>query len=89
MDEKMSRRIDPIGGRAGGLCERAAGWTGLPPGTPAVVANVDAHVSAPAVGCIAPGEFVVIMGTSNCQILLGDHLVSAARADYWGLYRLR
>ena len=70
----MSRRIDAIGGRAGGLCERAAGWTGLLPGTPVAVANVDAHVSAPAVGCIAPGELVVIMGTSNCHILLGDRL---------------
>ena len=76
VDEKMSRRIDAIGGRAGGLGERAAGWTGLLPGTPVAVANVDAHVSAPAVGCVAPGELVVIMGTSNCHILLGDRLVS-------------
>jgi L-ribulokinase len=38
------------------------------------VANVDAHVSAPAVGCIEPGTLVVIMGTSNCHILLGDRL---------------
>ena len=75
VDEKMSRRIDPIGGRAGGLCARAAGWTGLLLGTPVAVANVDAHVSAPAVGCISPGEFVAIMGTSNCDILLGDRLV--------------
>ena len=76
VDEKMSRRIDPIGGRAGGLGERAAAWTGLLPGTPVAVANVDAHVSAPAVGCVAPGELVVIMGTSNCHILLGDRLAS-------------
>jgi L-ribulokinase len=76
VDDKMSRRIDPIGGRAGGLGERAAGWTGLLPGTPVAVANVDAHASAPAVGCIATGELVVIMGTSNCHVLLGDQLVS-------------
>jgi L-ribulokinase len=74
VDEKMSRRVDAIGGRAGGIDERAAAWTGLLPGTPVAVANVDAHVSAPAVGCIAPGELVVIMGTSNCHILLGDRL---------------
>ncbi len=74
VDEKMSRRIDAIGGRAGGIDERAAAWTGLLPGTPVAIANVDAHVSAPAVGCIAPGELVVIMGTSNCHILLGDRL---------------
>ena len=76
VDEKMSRRIDPIGGRAGGVSERAAAWTGLLPNTPVAVANVDAHVSAPAVGCVAPGELVVIMGTSNCHILLGDRLAS-------------
>jgi L-ribulokinase len=76
VDQKMSRRIDAIGERAGGLSERAAAWTGLLPGTPVAVANVDAHVSAPAVGCVAPGELVVIMGTSNCHILLGDRLAS-------------
>ena len=32
-------------------------------------------MSAPAVGCVAPGDLVVIMGTSNCHILLGDRLV--------------
>jgi L-ribulokinase len=74
VDEKMSRRILPIGSRAGGLCERAAGWTGLRPGTAVAVANVDAHVSAPAVTVTAPGTMVAIMGTSICHILLGDEL---------------
>jgi L-ribulokinase len=74
VDEKLSRRIDQIGERAGGVDQRAAAWTGLPPGTPVAVANVDAHVSAPAVGCIEPGAMTVIMGTSNCHILLGDRL---------------
>jgi L-ribulokinase len=74
VDEKMSRRIDSIGGRAGGLDERAAAWTGMRPGTPVAIANVDAHVSAPAVGGIEPGTMTVIMGTSNCHILLGDRL---------------
>jgi L-ribulokinase len=71
VDEKMSRRIVPIGSRAGGLCDRAAGWTGLLPGTPVAVANVDAHVSAPAATVTKPGTMVIIMGTSNCHILLG------------------
>ena len=74
VDDKMSRRIDTIGGRAGGIDARAAAWTGLRPGTPVAVANVDAHVSAPAVGCIEPGTMTVIMGTSNCHILVGDRL---------------
>ena len=76
IDEKMSRRIAPIGSRAGALCERAAAWTGLRAGTPVAVANVDAHVSAPAATVTDPGTMVVIMGTSNCHILLGEELVS-------------
>ena len=32
--EKMSRALRPPGGRAGGLCEQAAAWTGLRAGTP-------------------------------------------------------
>jgi L-ribulokinase len=72
VDEKLSRRIVPLGSRAGGLCERAAAWTGLRPGTPVAVANVDAHVSVPAAGVTEPGALVIIMGTSNCHILLGD-----------------
>jgi L-ribulokinase len=74
VDEKMSRVLAPLGGRAGGLCERAAAWTGLLPGTPVAVANVDAHVSVPAVGVTAPGRFVAIMGTSTCDVLLGSEL---------------
>ncbi len=74
VDEKMVRGVVPIGGRAGGLSERAAAWTGLAPGTPVAVANVDAHVSAPAVGVTEPGTMVAIMGTSICHILLGAGL---------------
>jgi len=76
VDEKMSRRIVSIGERAGGLTGRAAEWTGLLPGTPVAVANVDAHVSAPAVTVTAPGTLVAIMGTSICHILLGDELAT-------------
>ena len=72
VDEKMSRLISPIGDRAGGLSAQAAEWMGLLPGTAVAVANVDAHVSAPAVGVTEPGTLVIIMGTSNCHILLGE-----------------
>jgi L-ribulokinase len=72
VDEKMSRELAPLGARAGGLSERAAAWTGLRPGTAVAVANVDAHVSAPAVMVIEPGTLVAIMGTSTCHILLGE-----------------
>ena len=68
----MSRTIVPIGGRAGGLTEQAAGWTGLRPGTAVAVANVDAHVSVPAATVTAPGTLVAIMGTSICHVVLAD-----------------
>jgi L-ribulokinase len=76
VDEKMSRDVVPIGDRAGGLSAQAAAWTGLREGTAVAVANVDAHVSAPAAGVTEPGTMVAIMGTSICHILLGDQLVT-------------
>jgi L-ribulokinase len=72
VDEKMSREIVPLGTRAGRLTEQAAAWTGLNAGTPVAVANVDAHVSAPAATVTEPGTMVAIMGTSICHILLGE-----------------
>jgi L-ribulokinase len=77
VDEKMSRTIYPIGERAGGLTEQAAGWTGLKPGTAVAVANVDAHVSVPAVTVTEPGRMVMVMGTSTCHLVLSEeeHIV--------------
>ena len=72
VDEKMSRQIDLLGQKAGGLSDRAAKWTGLLPGTAVAVANVDAHVSAPASTVTKPGTLVAIMGTSTCHIILAD-----------------
>jgi L-ribulokinase len=71
VDEKMSRRIRPIGERAGGLTPQAARWTGLEPGTAVAIANVDAHVSVPAATVTEPGRMVMIMGTSICHMVLG------------------
>ncbi len=72
---RMSTALAPPGTSAGGLCERAAEWTGLRPGTPVAVANVDFHASVPAATVTEPGTLVSIMGTSNGLMLLGDRLV--------------
>ena len=72
VDDKMSRAVVPIGQVAGRLSERAAAWTGLPPGTAVAVANVDAHVSVPAATVTRPGTLVAIMGTSICHVVLAD-----------------
>jgi L-ribulokinase len=74
VDSKMSRDFAPLGGCAGNLTKQAAGWTGLRVGTPVAVANVDAHVTVPAVTVTGPGRMVMIMGTSTCHMLVGDGL---------------
>ena len=72
IDEKMSRNIYSIGEKAGELTPQAAEWTGLRPGTAVAIANVDAHVSVPAVTVTEPGRMVMIMGTSICHMVLGE-----------------
>ncbi len=69
--DKLKRVISPIGDRAGGLTAQAARWTGLKPGTPVAVANVDAHVCVPAATVTGPGRMVAILGTSTCHMVLG------------------
>jgi L-ribulokinase len=74
VDEKMSRDVVSIGDKAGELSEEAAAWTGLRPGTAVAVANVDAHVSVPAATVTEPGRMVIVMGTSNCHMVLGERI---------------
>ena len=71
----MSRDILPLGSKAGGLTEEAARWTGLRPGTAVAVGNVDAHATVPAAQATDPGVMTIIMGTSNCHMVLGTELV--------------
>ncbi|MCL4876356.1 MAG: ribulokinase [Anaerolineae bacterium] len=74
VETRMKAPLAPLGGRAGDLTEEAARWTGLRPGIAVAVANVDAHVTAPAAGVIEPGRMVMIMGTSTCHMVMGDSL---------------
>lgn len=72
VDEKLSREIHSIGEKAGEITEKAAAFSGLPVGCAVAVANVDAHVSVPALGICESGNMLMIMGTSTCHIHLGD-----------------
>lgn len=72
IDEKMSRDIASIGGRAGVITADAAALTGLRSGTPVAVANVDAHVSVPAATVVSPGSLVAVMGTSTCHVAVAE-----------------
>jgi len=71
VDEKMSRDIMPMGGKAGELTAAMAAKIGLTPGTAVAVANVDAHVAVPAATVTKEGTMVAIMGTSTCHMVLG------------------
>ncbi|MEV6320667.1 ribulokinase [Nocardia sp. NPDC051787] len=71
---KLVHPLSPLGGRAGGLTERAAGWTGLRPGIAVAVGNVDAHVTAPAAQAVGNGQLLAVMGTSTCHVMNSDHL---------------
>jgi len=72
VDDKMSADIEFLGDKAGTICEDAAEWTGLKVGTAVAVGNVDAHVSVPAATVTGPGSMVIIMGTSNCHMILSE-----------------
>ncbi len=74
IDDKMTRDFAELGSRAGGLTSAMAAATGLKEGTAVAVANVDAHVTAPAVKATDPGIMVMIMGTSTCHIMSGTEL---------------
>ena len=69
VDEKIGREFAELGDKAGGLTAEMAQKMGLPAGIAVAVANVDAHVTAPAVKATAPGVMVMVMGTSTCHIL--------------------
>jgi L-ribulokinase len=71
---KLEWPIGELGARAGGLSAEAAGWTGLPEGIAVAVGNVDAHVTAAAGNALAPGQLVMIMGTSTCHVMNGTEL---------------
>jgi L-ribulokinase len=71
VEEKLTTDFYPLGSCAGGLKREMAQATGLRPGTPVAVGNVDAHVGVPACGVVEPGRMVMMMGTSLCHMLIG------------------
>lgn len=72
VEEKLAKDLYPLGTKAGEINEKSSKLTGLNIGTAVCVGNVDAHVSMPAVGITEPGKMLMIIGTSTCDILLGN-----------------
>jgi L-ribulokinase len=71
-EDKLNCPITPLGTKAGEITESAAVLFGLKAGTAVAVANVDAHVTVPAVGIPEEGDLLAIMGTSTCHMILSD-----------------
>ena len=72
VEDKLNYPIVQLGSRVGGITAEMATKTGLREGTAVAAANVDAHVTVPAVKITGSGKVLAIMGTSTCHILLGD-----------------
>ncbi|HOU09853.1 MAG TPA: ribulokinase [Clostridiales bacterium] len=72
VDEKLGRLIQPLASRAGRVTASAAETTGLAPGTAVAVGAIDAHVFVPAAAIDREGEMLVIMGTSNCHMMMSS-----------------
>lgn len=70
VEDKLNCQILPLGTKAGEITRQAAELYGLEEGTAVAVANVDAHVTMPAVGIDGPNKMLAIIGTSTCHMML-------------------
>jgi L-ribulokinase len=68
--EKLGNHFVPLGTRAGTLRPGLADKLGLPASVAVAVGNVDAWVSVPGVGVKEPGTFVIVIGTSICDMVV-------------------
>ncbi|MGA9858138.1 MAG: ribulokinase [Solirubrobacteraceae bacterium] len=68
--EKLGDRFVPLGTRAGTLRAAVAEQLGLPESVAVAVGNVDAWVSVPGAGVDSSGTFVIVIGTSICDMVV-------------------
>jgi L-ribulokinase len=67
--------VVPPGTIAGTLREPLASRMNLPVGIPVSAAVIDAHAAVPGCGISGPGSVAIIMGTSNCHMLVDDRRI--------------
>ena len=68
--EKLGAEFHPLGTRAGTLRPDLAARLGLPESVAVAVGNVDSFVSVPGAGVEEPGTFVMVVGTSICDLVV-------------------
>jgi L-ribulokinase len=68
--EKLGTHFEPLGTRAGTLRPALAAELGLPDTVAVAVGNVDSFVSVPGAGVEQPRTFVMVIGTSICDMVV-------------------
>jgi len=68
--EKLGTSFAPLGTRAGTLRPELARRLGLPESVAVAVGNVDSFVSVPGAGVERPGTYVMVVGTSICDMVV-------------------
>jgi L-ribulokinase len=71
--DKLGTVFLPPGACAGSLLAEVAERLGLNPGTAVAVGNVDSFVSVPGAGVRRPGVFLMVVGTSICDLVIDRH----------------
>jgi L-ribulokinase len=70
--EKLGHTFVPLGTRAGTLAANASTAIGLPESVAVAVGNVDSFVSLPGAGVERPGTYVMVVGTSTCDMVVDE-----------------
>ncbi|HTV12998.1 MAG TPA: ribulokinase [Acidimicrobiales bacterium] len=70
---KLGKDFHALGTSAGPLTPEWASRLGLAPGVAVAVGNVDSFVSFPGVGAENPGKFVMVIGTSICDMVVNSN----------------
>jgi L-ribulokinase len=68
--EKLGESFAALGTRAGTLRPEVAARLGLPESVPVAVGNVDSFVSMPGAGVEQAGTYVMVVGTSICDMVV-------------------
>ncbi len=68
--EKLGTEFFPLGARAGTLAPELAARLGLPASVAVAIGNVDSFVSVPGAGVLDPASFVIVIGTSICDVVV-------------------
>jgi L-ribulokinase len=71
--EKLGTSFSAPGQSAGTLREDVATRLGLPTSVAVAVGNVDSFVSVPGAGVQRPGIFLMVVGTSICDLVIDRH----------------